>query len=113
MANSKDTIGDVARARTMRVTFADGTVRSYTLECNFGGDVDDVLSLALRSIVIDEQRAIRAGGISNAPDDNAKLDRHVSAYGRGQRARDPMARADAALNKLTAEQIAQLIARRQ
>jgi len=105
---------DVSRSRTMRVTWADGVQRVYTADVTFDAcTLDDVLTLALRSIVIDEQRAMRANGVGAAPDDGEKLTLDASTYGRGARTRDPVARAAAALNKLTPDQIAAIIARHQ
>jgi hypothetical protein len=102
MATKTENFDGVSRTRPARVSWTDGASRSYTFDIVFDGcTLDDVLSLAMRSIVIDEQRAMRAANVADAPTDGAKITLHANTYGRGARVRDPMARAGVALVKLS------------
>ncbi len=102
MANDVFNFDGVSRTRPARVSWSDGASRSYTFDISFDGcTLDDVLALAMRSIVIDEQRGMRAANVADAPTDGAKITLTANTYGRGARTRDPMARANVSFVKLS------------
>ena len=90
----------VTRTRPARVTWANGDTRAYTVDVTFDGcALDTVLMLAMRSIIIDAQRSMRA--TPPVHDDGAKITFHASDFAGGARGRDPIARGVSVLDKLS------------